>query len=154
MIEEAGCQVCGLLTRRSDLTDVNDIHVKLNYDILDVSHYLGDEMVTRKERKCDEDPVEPLPGPVLDRSCEAICGLCISSLKRNKMPKNALARGLWVGEVPEQLSCLTFAEKLLVSRIRTNHFVVRASSGMYKMSCNAISYASPTPKVYKELPPP
>ena len=83
MIEEAGCQVCGLLTRRSDLTDVNDIHVKLNYDILDVSHYLGDEMVTRKERKCDEDPVEPLPGPVLDRSCEAICGLCISSLKRN-----------------------------------------------------------------------
>lgn len=154
MIEEAGCQVCGLLTLHKDLTKVSDLENKINFDLLDRSHCFDEEMVTRMEHKSEDDPVKPLPGPVLDTTCDSICTPCLTSLRKHKMPKNALARGLWVGQVPEELSCLTFAEKLLVARVRTNRYIVRVSSGLHKMSGNAIAYSMPVAKVYKELPPP
>ena len=154
MIEEAGCKVCGLLTSQKDLTKVEDIKGKVDFMLLERPNIEDEPLVTRKERKKDTDPVEPLPGPVLDPDCNSICDLCLTSLKKHKVPKNALANGLWVGKVPEELTCLTFAEKLLVSRVRTNHFVVRVSSGLSKMTGNAIAVSIPTAEVYKVLPVP
>ena len=66
----------------------------------------------------------------------------------------ALANGKWLGDIPEQLKDLSFAEKLLISRVRHNRCVVRVSSGMHKMKANAISFTNPIVKGYDILPPP
>ena len=36
------------------------------------------------------------------------------------MHKFALARGLWLGEIPDELQQLNFAEKLLIDKVRHN----------------------------------
>ncbi|KLO05484.1 hypothetical protein SCHPADRAFT_801297, partial [Schizopora paradoxa] len=149
MIEEAGCQVCGLLTLRKDLKSMDSVKDQIDLSLLDRSHLVDEEsMITRKERKSKDDPICSLPGPVIDPSCNGICILCLKSLAKRKVPQNALARGLWIGEVPEVLSCLTYAEKLMVARVRTNHYVVRVSSGLKKMKGNAIAISTPIAKVY------
>jgi hypothetical protein len=70
-----------------------------------------------------------------------------------KLPKVSLANGMWLGHVPPHLADLTFAEQLLVARVRRNRCLVRVSSGWHKMTANAISFANPTPIVYDVLPP-
>ncbi|KIJ51834.1 hypothetical protein M422DRAFT_157569 [Sphaerobolus stellatus SS14] len=45
-----------------------------------------------------------------------VCVSCWRSLAdKNSCPKLALANGLWVGEIPFELSILTLAEKILIS---------------------------------------
>jgi hypothetical protein len=65
-----------------------------------------------------------------------------------------LANGMWIGQVPKELSDLSFAEQLLIARVRHNRCIVRVSSGMHKMRANAITFSNPIPKVYDILPPP
>lgn len=43
---------------------------------------------------------------------------------------------------------------MLISRVRHNHCVVRVSSGMTKMTANAVTFENPMPKIYQALPPP
>ncbi|KAF6754971.1 hypothetical protein DFP72DRAFT_812213 [Ephemerocybe angulata] len=130
--EESGCAVCGQLTR---ITDLKPMHtLGCSFDAL------LEPGVARRERMSSEEPVTYDNGPVLDRR-----------------PVNALANGLWIGDVPTELSCLTYAEQCLVARARTNRCVVRVGTLGYshsKMTCNAISFALPTLKVYHTLPPP
>ncbi|KIM74021.1 hypothetical protein PILCRDRAFT_80473, partial [Piloderma croceum F 1598] len=83
-----------------------------------------------------------------------MCCSCEGSLLLGLTPKFALANGLWLGEIPSQLQNLTFTEHLLISRVRHNKCIIRASSGMHKMKCNAIMFENPTPKIYQRLPPP
>jgi len=154
MIEEAGCQVCGLLKPVKELVKISNLNDKIDLSILETQNDEETSMVTRLERESAKDPVKSIPGPVLDKTCDSICNECLTCLKKKTVPKLALSRGMWVGEVPEVLSCLSYAEKLLVSRVRTSKYVVRVSSGLHKMSGNAIAFPIPTPKIYKELPPP
>jgi hypothetical protein len=65
-----------------------------------------------------------------------------------------LANGLWLGAVPPQLQGLSFAEQLLISRVRRNRCIVKVSSGMSKMKANVIMFENPMPKIYRRLPPP
>ena len=97
--------------------------------------------------------MEELSGPILAPGCDGVCLSCINSLKKQKVPKMALANGLWIGEVPDVLRDLTFAEQMLISRIRHNRCLVRVSSGRAKMTANVIMFANPTVKVYHALPP-
>ncbi|KAJ7853114.1 hypothetical protein B0H13DRAFT_1500221, partial [Mycena leptocephala] len=55
---------------------------------------------------------------------------------------------LWIGAVPWQLRGLSFAEKMLISKVRHNRCVVRVASGRGKMGANAIMFATPVVKVY------
>jgi uncharacterized protein DUF6570/helitron helicase-like protein len=66
----------------------------------------------------------------------------------------ALANGLWVGNIPKELSDLTFVERLLVSRIRSNRCIVHVLKGGWKMRANAIMFPAPVPKLCNILPPP
>jgi hypothetical protein len=66
----------------------------------------------------------------------------------------ALANGLWVGNVPKELSDLTFVERLLVARVRSNRCIVHVLKGGWKMRANAIMFPSPVPKLCNILPPP
>src|SRR5271155_2935991 len=65
------------------------------------------------------------------------------------MPPMALANGLWVGNVD-----LTFVERLLVSRVRSNRCSVHVLKGGWKMRANAIMFSTPIPKLCNILPPP
>ncbi|TFK31823.1 hypothetical protein BDQ12DRAFT_701429 [Crucibulum laeve] len=78
-------------------------------------------------------------GPILDRKCTKVCNTCIKALDKCKIPKYALANGLWLKD-------LSFAERFLVSHMRHNRCLA-------KMTSNAIMFATPTVKVYKILPP-
>ncbi|KAF8813267.1 hypothetical protein BYT27DRAFT_7065836, partial [Phlegmacium glaucopus] len=59
----------------------------------------------------------------------------------------------WIGAVPLVLQDLTFAEKMLISRIQHNRCLVRVSSGCAKMIANVIMFSNPMVKVYHALPP-
>src|ERR1700691_3979964 len=110
--------------------------------------------VTRKARCKTSDPVRELKGPILAPGCSRVCPICAESLDKKKMPTLALANGLWVGEIPDELKDLTYAEQLLIARVRHNRCIVKVSSGMFKMQANAISFSNPMPKIYDILPPP
>ena len=144
--EEAGCAVCGKLTPLFDLKSLSNLD--LNLDILKQSG------VTQKERLSSKHPIEDLEGPVLDKSLESICKTCHKSIVKGKVPQMALANGKWLGDIPDVLKDLSFAEQLLIARVRHNRCLVRVSSGMHKMRANVISFANPTPQICNVLPPP
>ncbi|KAF8142541.1 hypothetical protein K438DRAFT_1631655, partial [Mycena galopus ATCC 62051] len=138
--EEMGCAVCGALTPRVDLTEMDNTAV--NWDLLKVPG------VTRKERLHQEDPITDLDGPVLADDCDRVCVDCESNLLKGVVPVRSLANNIWIGRVPWQLRDLSFAEKMLIARVRHNRCVVRVASGRGKMSANAIMFATPIVKVY------
>ena len=69
------------------------------------------------------------------------------------LPLQSLAFHNWIGEVPWQLHWLSFAEKMLIAKVRHNRCVIRVASGRGKLSANAIMFASPIVQVYNVLPP-
>jgi hypothetical protein len=54
-----------------------------------------------------------------------ICTDCLPSLQRNKRPPLALSNGMWVGEMPLELSVLTLPERILVARYYSAAYVVK-----------------------------
>jgi len=143
--QETGCAVCGRLVL---LTDIHSIEsVKDNLQCLIAAG------VTSVERQCVGDENTELEGPVLDSKCKGVCTSCKGDLSKGKRPLFALANGLWLGEVPTQLKNLTFAEQMMVARIRHNRCLVRVSSGRAKMIANCIMFSTPTVEVYNVLPP-
>ncbi|KAF8646165.1 hypothetical protein AX16_007370 [Volvariella volvacea WC 439] len=145
-VEESGCVFCGKLYLNSDMQSLKSF-IRL-FDIFKVPKLL------RKERHSSLDPIEYSSGPVLDSDCNKICPECRRSLLKGKVPKLALANNLWLGKVPKVLQDLTFVEKLLVSRIRSNSCIVRISSGFRKMISHVVTFEAPTARVYHKLPPP
>ena len=69
------------------------------------------------------------------------------------MPSEALANGLWIGDIPPELQNLTWMEQRLIAKVIYNYCIVRVFTGAQKMRANAISHAIPMPKVYDILPP-
>ncbi|KAJ7301693.1 hypothetical protein DFH08DRAFT_616328, partial [Mycena albidolilacea] len=101
-----------------------------------------------KERKHSEVPIEEVEGPVMAEECDYICADCEAQLLKNIKPLRSLANHLWVGKVP-----WSYAEKMLVAKVRHSPCVVRVTSGQGKLSANVIMLADPTVKVYNTLPP-
>ncbi|KDQ52753.1 hypothetical protein JAAARDRAFT_138288, partial [Jaapia argillacea MUCL 33604] len=148
--EERGCKVCSKLTIATQLK--LDASLNIDWNIL----VRNGEGITRKERKSDTDSIEELNGPIFASQCNEVCNDCENDLKLGKLPKLSLANGLWIGDIPNELKNLSWAEKLLISRASTNHCITRVSMGCggYKMKANAIIFANPSAKIYKHLPPP
>ena len=144
--EEIGCAVCGKLTLLTELQNLSDVELNLNV--------LIQQGVTQIERKSSDDDFEDINGPILEKDLHNICNSCYKSISKGKMPLFALANGKWIGRVPKELQNLSYAEQLIVARVRHNQCIVRFSSEMCKMRANAISFANPTPKIYNILPPP
>lgn len=77
------------------------------------------------------------------------------SLKRKQMPRQALANGLWLGDIPPELAALSWMEQRLVARIVPSEALARVHmSNLYKIRCNVVCNAFPTEKIYHVLPPP
>ena len=144
--EEAGCAVCGLLTPLSCLQPLQSVHNQLC--VLEVPG------ATHAERFRSSDPVTDVDGPVLSKTCNMICDTCHVCVWDNRIPKNALANSLWIGDVPEALSDLRFVERLLVARVQHNVCFVKVSSGQCKLISHVVTFQSPVPKIYNKLPPP
>ena len=144
---EAGCAVCGLLTPKLQMTQLSSI--KFDYSLLKPTG-----LVTRKERKTITESIAPIPGPVLLPTCEEVCNVCAADLQSGKLPHNALANGLWIGEIPTELQDLSWTEKMLISKVKHNMCIVKVHvSGMHKMKANVVSHSLPMPKIYNVLPP-
>ena len=144
-IEEGGCAVCGQLVPLSALSRLSAMTKYL--------HVLSIPGITRKERLNTVDKICE-HSIVLDHSCNHICNSCRATIRNNKIPRFALANGLWLGEVPKELSSLRYVERMLIARIRHSCCCIRIASGMRKMKANAIAFQSPIPKIYNILPPP
>ncbi len=110
VFQESGCCVCGQLTLLNQLSLAR--HISRFFTILD-----NDEC-THQERFSSEDPIVPLPGPVVDKGTDLIYLKCRASVCKGVVPRHALSKGLWLGEVPEVLSRLSFVERLLVACVR------------------------------------
>lgn len=64
-------------------------------------------------------------GLLSQASMASICSECLSALQRNKQPRLSLASGLWVGDVPDSLQCLSLAEQLLVALAFPRAYIVK-----------------------------
>ncbi|KAJ7637964.1 hypothetical protein DFH06DRAFT_1002091 [Mycena polygramma] len=144
---EAGCAVCGYLTPLKMLTPLKSYAGDLS--LLECEG----EGVTRKERFSLLEPIEELQGPVLAKGCSHICVECQCSIDAKMVPKLALANHNWIGDVPEPLKDLSYAEGLMIAKVRHNRTVVRVNSGRVRMNANAIMFSQPVLKVYLKLPP-
>ncbi|TFK52746.1 hypothetical protein OE88DRAFT_1627160, partial [Heliocybe sulcata] len=142
LLEESGCAVCGVLCPVSVMDDIHNYQHQMH--LLTISG----KLVTRKERFKSSDPIESIPGPVLAHNKGHLCPECAISLQKGQAPFQALANGLWLGNVPKELQDLTLAEKFMVAKVRHNRCVVRVASGGSKMRANAVMFANPTPKIY------
>lgn len=142
---EGGCAVCGCLKPIKQLTKLADF--KGNLDVLVA------EGVTRRERVRSDDPEEDIPGPVLDNTCDNICVECEIDISGKKVPRNSLARNRWVGNVPTELRDLSYAESVMIAKVRHSICVVRVASGRVKMTANVIMFTQPIMKIYQRLPP-
>ena len=146
MFTESGCAVCGKLIHKFQLQKWSQLNV--DFDVLKRSG------VSQKQRSSVHDPVEDLNGPIMIQNLDHICQKCQKSIFAGKRPLLSLANGIWIGDVPAELSDLSYAEQLLIARVRHNRCIIRVSSGMHKMIANAIVFENPTPKIYNIMPPP
>ncbi|KAJ7442870.1 hypothetical protein FB451DRAFT_1001872, partial [Mycena latifolia] len=142
---ESGCAVCGSLVQRKFLTPLSKYEGSLALLIR--------KGVTRKERFSLSNPIEELEGPVLAEGCKNICVDCETCLDNGVIPRTALVRHNWIGAVPAQLQDLTYAEGIMIARIRHNRCVVRVNSGRVRMSANAIMFSQPVLSILNKLPP-
>ncbi|KAG1766496.1 hypothetical protein EV702DRAFT_1050664 [Suillus placidus] len=54
-----------------------------------------------------------------------VCSWCLQDLRAHKLPKFALANGLWVGKIPSELAILTLPERLLIGLYFPVSFIVK-----------------------------
>ena len=83
------------------------------------------------------------------------CSDCNKAVRLGRRPEFAPANGLWVGDVPEHLPKLSFAEKLLIAKERHNICVVQVNqrTRQRRMEANAVCFGHPISRVYEVLPP-
>ena len=148
-IVESGCAVCGCLTVQKCLLPLKGLDTEFFRPLCRSG--VG---VTRCERLIPSDPSSEIPGPIILSDCSGVCPPCVKTLRSGKCPPLSLANGGWLGEVPSCLQDLSFAEKLMVSRMYHNKFVVRVGCGQVKLKGNVILFTKPMQKVYTVLPPP
>ncbi|KAJ3977781.1 hypothetical protein EV361DRAFT_787432, partial [Lentinula raphanica] len=149
--EEGGCAVCGQLTPLKQLSSIK--HMSNYLSVLEQSG------VSRKPRVSLSHPIEEETGPILDLTAgKRICNSCRASIRKGNIPKLALAKGLWMGTIPEELKNLRFYEKMLIARVQHSRCFVRvqksAGNQYCKLVSNVIAFENPTPKIYNILPPP
>ena len=106
---EGGCAVCGRLSCIHDMSLLKEG----NYDL----NIISPGNIGRYERLHESDLITQLKGPIVAEDCEHVCLACQHFLRKNKMPPESLANSFWIGSIPSVLQNLTFAEKMLISRI-------------------------------------
>ncbi|KAF8438103.1 hypothetical protein L210DRAFT_984820 [Boletus edulis BED1] len=118
-LEQAVCVVCAGEFFKSE-TERHILEEIEHKDILHPSHahadqhlYFGmllyEEAVTMENGDC----------------CRRICHSCFKDVKAGKLPSNALANNLWIGNIPPELSVLSLPEQVLISRYYAASYIVK-----------------------------
>ncbi|KAJ3558572.1 hypothetical protein NM688_g846 [Phlebia brevispora] len=149
VLAEAPCAVCAQLV------------LEVEREVMDLQHESFDIL-----REHEQDVVSWRCGVANERTilCQSavdstkniayVCKKCYNALyKQFVMPRCALANGLWLGPVPEELSELTMIEKCMVARYRHNVCVVTLDNGARKLAANAVVFSQPVAKFCRVLPP-
>lgn len=69
--------------------------------------------------------------------------------KRKEVPSYALANGMWIGDIPDELRDLWLVEKIMIIGYRHNVCIVTVATGAHKMHANAVIFSQPVPKFYR-----
>ena len=101
--------ICGMLVRKQDA--VKKEEAKVDFNILCDNGL----KIACQERWDTNQPRQEIQGPITDNACSYLCMDCLKLLRRRKIPLLSLANGNWIGNVPTQLSDLSYAEKLLIA---------------------------------------
>ncbi len=89
-----------------------------------------------------------------------ICGICLRYLQQSKLPPLAIANGLDIGQPPSDLPQLTYAEEILVARVRVRAVILKivnekigdSSTNQRKLRGHVISFPQNTQSVCDILP--
>jgi hypothetical protein len=65
------------------------------------------------------------PPGVLDNGTGSLCAECVMALKADKIPKYALANGMWIGRIPHELAYLTLPERILIAKYFPAAYIVK-----------------------------
>jgi hypothetical protein len=127
-VYEFPCAVCSRLTRHAQFAPI-----PLNAPFL--RHLINNTYALHKPQANASLLGYPQPDVLIlcevsvNRAEEYIssCPLCLSSLRRQPVPRFAPDNGLWIGNVPPVLASPNFVEKLIIARYRHNICVVRVN---------------------------
>ena len=79
------------------------------------SHWLMDGMLLEQAGVTDDKRGQTL----------TVCAVCEKDIRAGKVPKLALANGMWLGKVPMELQVLTLPERVLVAKCFLAAYVVK-----------------------------
>jgi hypothetical protein len=65
------------------------------------------------------------PPGVLEGGRGNMCAECEMALKADKIPKHALANGMWIGRVPHELAYLTLPERILIAKYFPAAYIIK-----------------------------
>jgi hypothetical protein len=65
------------------------------------------------------------PPSISQNNITTICNECLGILQQDRMPPLSLANGLWLGEIPEELSILTLPERMLIAKYFPAAYIVK-----------------------------
>ena len=145
-LEEFPCAVCAQATIRSQLVSVS--MTDPCFDLLDgfrpavTPKHLQTASILCPAGITTNQGVE----------CANVCKACWRALQKQTLPDVSLANGLWLGDVPPELSRLNFVEKLMVACYRHNVCVITVGVGQRKMRANAIVFSQPVARFHERLP--
>ena len=147
ILSELSCGCCGRLS------SVCNIHyLNINDSLLTL---LRSPIVLSVDR-CIDSPVLCTAGVIMKDGTKRI-SLCMTyrnAVVRKRMSSLALANGLWLDKVLNQLQNLNFMKKLLVAYYWHNVCIVRVAHGQCKLSGNTVVFSQPVMKFCDILLPP
>ena len=151
------CGICGESVMKRDRTEENRFRIDEipGRDSLRTEHQENRDFL--EEYVFDDLLLSP--GGVDDVAKSVLCcNTCLSSLRKNKLPKFSIANDFQIGKTPPSLTDLTLCEKLLISKCRPKMYVVklRSTSGpqgqQRGLKGNTITFPQDVVKIAATLP--
>jgi hypothetical protein len=68
--------------------------------------------ITSVECLKESDPILEMKDPIPAENRNKACKECSHVLAKGKIPLHGLANYIWLGEVPDALNCITYAEQI------------------------------------------
>ena len=154
------CGICGIAVKAGEFTEIEMTDIP-HKELLSKDNQENQDCLPEYLFDIDIDnlPSQLLlsPGGVDENQNVVCCKTCFSSLKKEKLPKFSVANNFQIGKTPPELTGLTLAEKLLISKCRPKMYVLklRTSCGgeaQRGLKGNTITFPQDVVKIAAKLP--